>query len=74
MCEKFEMVITERGNRKKLWIMKKAGKKMKLKSWGLELKFKAASTIMEMKILEVYKELTKIAVKLWGVELDSFFF
>lgn len=44
--------------------MKKTGKKMKLKSWGLELKFKAASTIMEMKILEVYRELTRIAVKL----------
>lgn len=44
--------------------MKKTGKKMRLKSWGLRLKFKAAATIMEKKILEVYKELTKIAVKL----------
>lgn len=37
---------------------------MKLKSWDLKLKFKAASTVMEMKILEVYKELSRIAVKL----------
>lgn len=66
------MVITERGNRKKHWIMKKTGKKMKLKSWGLELKFKAASTVMVMKILEVYKELSRIAVKLWKVELGFF--
>lgn len=74
MCEKFEMVITERGNKKKFWITKKTGKKMKLKSWGLELKFKAASTIKEAKILEVYKELTRIAVKLWRAELDFIFF
>lgn len=45
---------------------------MKLKSWGLELKFKAASTVMVMKILEVYKELSRIAVKLWKVELGFF--
>lgn len=74
MYEKFEMVITERGGRKKLWIMKKTGKKMKLKSWGFKLKCKASSAVMEVKILEVYKELTRIAVKLWGVELDLFFF
>lgn len=74
MCEKSEMVITERGNRKKFWIMKKTGKKMKLKSLGLELKFKAASPIKEVKILEVYKELTRIAVKLWRAELDFIFF
>lgn len=46
---------------------------MKLKSWGLELKFKAASTINEVKILEVYEELTRIAVKLWRAELEFFF-
>lgn len=46
---------------------------MKLKSWGLELKFKASSTIKEAKILEVYKELTRFAVKLWRAELDFFF-
>lgn len=74
MYEKFEMVITERGGRKKLWIMKKTGKKMKLKSWGFKLKCKASSAVMEMKTLEVYKELTRIAVKLWGVELDLFLF
>jgi len=37
---------------------------MKLKLWGLELKFKAASAIMDVKILEVCEELTRIAVKL----------
>lgn len=46
---------------------------MKPKSWGLELKFKAASTIKEVKILEVYKELTRITVKLWRAELKFFF-
>lgn len=54
--------------------MKKTGKKMTLKSWGLELKFKAASAIKEVKILDVYKELTRIAVKLWRAELDFMVF
>lgn len=47
---------------------------MTFKSWCLELKFKAVSAIKEVKILEVYKELTRIAVKLWRAELELVFF
>lgn len=74
LCEKLEMLITERSNRKKFWILKKTGKKMTLKLWCLELKFKAVSDIKEVKISEVYKELTRIAVKLWRAELELGFF